>query len=77
MQGCPYDYRGKEFDQVWQIKYVYRKFQNTHRKAWSVFGSAQQEDFDPLAFSKASGDYPKGGTDVGGRWVSQKFQFYG
>jgi hypothetical protein len=27
LQGCPIDYKGSQFDQVWQIKYVYR---NTH-----------------------------------------------
>ena len=35
---------------------------------WKVFGSAQQEGFDPLAFSKQMGDYPQGGTPWGARW---------
>lgn len=73
-EGCPMDYRGKEFDQVWQIKYVYRSFhhgpkaKSTH-KHWDIFGSVQYEHFDPLAFSKTAGDYPAGGTGHAGRWV--------
>lgn len=73
-EGCPMDYRGKEFDQVWQIKYVYRSFHHgpkaasTH-KHWDIFGSVQYERFDPLAFSKIAGDYPPGGTGHAGRWV--------
>ena len=76
MEGCPVDYRGKFFDQVWQIKFVHRKFKHSIRKSlklskkseWRVFGSAQPENFDPLMFSHAYGDYPRGGTLVGGRW---------
>jgi hypothetical protein len=72
------DYRGKEFDQVWQIKYVYRDFlHDSHRrkhhkdekKHWDVFGSLQYERFDPLAFSKQVGDYPANGTPSGARWA--------
>ena len=73
------DYRGREFDEVWQIKYVYRSFHHgphadmTH-KHWDIFGSVQHEEFDPLAFSKVAGDYPAGGKSHGGSWVqpSQK-----
>jgi hypothetical protein len=76
MEGCPVDYRGKNFDEVWQIKFVYDKFQHSHHRnldlpkhaQWRVFGAAVGEGFDPLTFSKKSGDYPPGGTDSGGRW---------
>jgi hypothetical protein len=76
--GCPMDYKGKEFDQVWQIKYVYRKFlqdgrprkhHKDNKKHWDVFGSVQYEHFDPLAFSKQVGDYPSNGTPSGARWA--------
>jgi hypothetical protein len=73
-EGCPMDYRGKEFDQVWQIKFVYRSFHHgpkakSTNKQWDIFGSVQYEHFDPLAFSKTAGDYPQGGTNHAGRWV--------
>lgn len=76
-QGCPVDYKGKTFDEAWQLKYVYREFSHSDRKSlklpsgpeWKIFGSAQPEGFDPLAFSKRSGDYPKGGVAEGGRWM--------
>jgi hypothetical protein len=74
------DYKGKQFDQVWQIKYVHRDFlqdgrhekHHHHHKEelhWDVFGSVQYEHFDPLAFSKHVGDYPAKGTPSGGRWA--------
>lgn len=74
--GCPLHYRGSEFDVLWQLKFVYRKLlHSTHKnlrapkdKQWMIYGSVQKEDFDPLAFSKQMGDYPKGGTKSGGRW---------
>ena len=76
------DYKGREFDQVWQIKYVYRSFHHgptgkTVHKHWDIFGSIQNEGFDPLAFSKAAGDYPVGGTRHGGNWVQPNQQLFG
>ena len=68
LQGCPIDYSGKSFDQLWQIRYVYtnefthstHKHHFLHHPAdnvyWKVFGSIQYENFDPLAFSKLRGD---------------------
>ena len=59
-QGCPDEYHGKSFDEIWQLRYVY-DFQvspnveyHHHKrpKLWQVFGSVQEENFDPLAFSK-------------------------
>jgi hypothetical protein len=79
-EGCPLDYSGKTFDQVWQVKLVYRTWEhsmqrktfvkddNDNRPSWMVFGSVQYEGFDPLAVSKQFGDYPAGGTEVAGRW---------
>lgn len=80
-EGCPMSYRGREFDEVWQIKYVYRSFHHgphsamTH-KHWDIFGSVQHEGFDPLAFSKATGDYPGGGKSHGGSWVQPSQQLF-
>jgi hypothetical protein len=82
-EGCPLDYSGKTFDQVWQVKLVYRTWEHSmqrkkfvnddddddlNRPSWMVFGSVQYEGFDPLAVSKQFGDYPPGGTVVAGRW---------
>lgn len=72
-EGCPMDYKGREFDQVWELKYVYRSFHHGPKaemtyKHWDIFGSVQYENFDPLAYSKSAGDYPKGGTSHAGRW---------
>jgi hypothetical protein len=77
LEGCPRDYKGKEFDQVWQIKYAYRSFHHqtrhhgskTTRRHWDVFGTVQREHFDPLSFSKVMGDYPEDGTPTGARWA--------
>jgi hypothetical protein len=66
-QGCPIDYSGKTFDQLWQIRYIYTNLWNhsTHKNHfiqypnipyWNVFGSVQYENFDPLAFSNRYGD---------------------
>jgi hypothetical protein len=76
MEGCPLDYRGRDFDNVWQVHFVHRKFDHSNRKnlrlpdkpVWRVYGSVQPEGFDPLAVSKQFGDYPVGGTAMGGRW---------
>ena len=81
MQGCPYDYKGRDFDVVWQIKYIYNVPKHSTRHSlkketeaeWRVFGSVQNEGFDPLAFSKLMGDYPKGGTSQGARWRQSAF----
>jgi len=42
---------------------------DTHNR-WVVYGSALNEGFDPLQYSKAVGDYVPGGTSFGGRWMS-------
>ena len=67
VQGCPIDYSGKTFDQLWQVRYVYTNefTHSTHKHHflqhpaehvyWKVFGSMQYENFDPLAFSKLRG----------------------
>lgn len=76
-QGCPYDYHGKSFDDAWQVKFVYRRWPHSDNKhyfaipeadlppAWRVFGSVQQERFDPLSVSYRSGGYrgPDGRPD--------------
>lgn len=81
VEGCPLDYRGSTFDQVWQIKFVYRvplhpmtkkqaKRGVLPRKAsWWVYGSTQLEGFDPLSFSKQAGDYPTDGKEKGASWM--------
>ena len=65
------DYKGNQFDQVWQIKYVFRRFFDgkvDDYPHWKIYGSVQDQRFDPLAFSKQAGDYPAGGTSKGARW---------
>ena len=61
LEGCPVDYKGSEFDQVWQLKYVYRKFPRNDKTPknpyWRIYGTTQNEGFDPLAYSKKMGDY--------------------
>ena len=79
LEGCPYDYKGKDFDSIWQLKYVKRsEFNRIPRKrkkrrhaeddirpttsngfdgSWKVYGSVQNENFDPLQYSKLVGDY--------------------
>jgi hypothetical protein len=76
-QGCPVDYKGKNFDTVWQVKFAHRTFDHSTHKSlklpkeaeWRVFGSVQNEGFDPLAVSNAFGDYPRGGTSWSARWM--------
>eukprot|EP00978_Attheya_sp_CCMP212_P034606 scaffold145754_cov68-Attheya_sp.AAC.2 len=74
-EGCPLDYQSTEFDNAWQIKLVYQTPWHSSKKhvqeknLWRAYGSVQQEGFDPLAMSKKSGDYPLGGTAIGGRWI--------
>jgi hypothetical protein len=72
-QGCPLEYPGRSFDQVWEIKFVYDTMHHSHHKhefvvsvqqqkpSWGIYGSVQYENFDPLAVSYAFGDYPPGG----------------
>ena len=68
-QGCPVAYEDNTFDRAWQIRLVHREFGHSAQKTlklpkspqWKVFGSVQQEGFDPLAFSKLSRDYPPDG----------------
>lgn len=82
-QGCPLDYRGKSFDNAWQIKFVYKQLEHSDRRdlklekhpEWHIFGSVQPEGFDPLAFSKQFGDYPRGGTEYGARWQKAKVAY--
>jgi hypothetical protein len=42
---------------------------------WNVYGSVQQEGFDPLAVSKQFGDYPVGGTRTGARWMKADVEY--
>lgn len=41
-----------------------------NKDGWNVYAAVTQQNFDPLAFSKAAGDYPEGRevTPNGGRW---------
>lgn len=82
--GCPMDYKGKDFDDAWQIKYVYRIPKHAQRKSlklekvpkWYLYGSIQHENFDPLRMSKQYGDYPSiDGTSYGGRWESKQISY--
>jgi hypothetical protein len=52
-----------------------RRLQKRHRNGkrsprdkWSVYATKAKQGFDPLAFSKQSGDYPEGGAPQGGAW---------
>lgn len=82
-EGCPIDYHGTTFDEVWTIKFVYHKAEHSKRKdlslpkypEWDVYGSVQAEGFDPLSFSKSVGDYPKGGTSHGARWKTSEVAY--
>jgi hypothetical protein len=77
-QGCPLEYPGQSFDQVWEIKFVYDTMHHSHHKhefvvsvqqqtpTWGIYGSIQYENFDPLAVSYAFGDYPPGGIILRG-----------
>lgn len=79
--GCPRDYQGKNFDNIWQLRFVYNfqmhndvdlRYRHGHRpKEWQVFGSVQPENFDPLAFSKMSGDYPHHGRLGESHWLAE------
>jgi hypothetical protein len=77
------DYKGKSFDNAWQIKFSYQRPEHSSQKdlqvselpLWNIAGSVQPENFDPLAFSKQSGDYPTGGTSHGARWQQSAVSF--
>jgi hypothetical protein len=77
------DYKGSSFDMAWQIKFTYARPEHSSQKdlqvsdspLWNIAGSVQPEGFDPLAFSKRSGDYPSGGTTRGARWSQSAVSF--
>lgn len=79
LEGCPNDFSGKQFDMIWQLRFVYNfevaKDVHYHRHMkpgrWQVFGSVLPENFDPLAFSKRSGDYPSGGRTGTNHWLRE------
>jgi len=81
--GCPLDYPGDNFDQVWQIKLAYeRRWHSVHKNGnipksdkWILFGSVQNQNFDPLSFSKQYGDYKDGGTKHGARWKREASEY--
>ncbi|KAG7370175.1 hypothetical protein IV203_027921 [Nitzschia inconspicua] len=84
LQGCPWDYKGKDFDSTWQIRYAFTDFYDSKtgqsKKKWNIFGSVQPENFDPLAFSHSAGDYPPGGATQNtlAQWGQDgNFVFYG
>jgi hypothetical protein len=72
-QGCPTKFDEMDYDSVWEIRYSYRKAQyapyaeadaKKHKDTpwgilpeWFIVGKVEQEDFDPLAFSKLLGSY--------------------
>jgi hypothetical protein len=82
-EGCPQDYRGKDFDSVWLLRFLYATPQHSLRKSlklehgpsWFVYGSVQREGFDPLAMSKQYGDYPSRGTPTAGRWIADTYAY--
>jgi hypothetical protein len=45
-----------------------KKGKPTKYSVWNIFGSVQQEHFDPLSFSKKRGDYPPGGKNTATTW---------
>lgn len=83
LEGCPLSYDGDDFDSVWMVRYVYADFRTSkvdpaEGEKWNVFGSVQKERFDPLAYSKAAGDYPPGGKPATGgiaTWSTEKVFF--
>mmetsp|Transcript_29539 Transcript_29539/g.41348 ORF Transcript_29539/g.41348 Transcript_29539/m.41348 type:complete len:336 (-) Transcript_29539:196-1203(-) len=80
--GCPLDYPGSDFDQVWQIKFAYERLWHSVRRngeipkadRWMLFGSVQNQGFDPLSFSKQYGDYKDGGRKHGARWKPEALE---
>lgn len=83
LQGCPWDYKGREFDAVWEIRYAYAQFYDSRLDKgtykWNVYGSVQRENFDPLQFSHRVGDYPPDGTSSGtlAHFEAGDFKLYG
>eukprot|EP00586_Coscinodiscus_wailesii_P000792 CAMPEP_0172486900 /NCGR_PEP_ID=MMETSP1066-20121228/15673_1 /TAXON_ID=671091 /ORGANISM="Coscinodiscus wailesii, Strain CCMP2513" /LENGTH=299 /DNA_ID=CAMNT_0013253145 /DNA_START=250 /DNA_END=1149 /DNA_ORIENTATION=+ len=65
-QGCPLDYPSMEYDNAWEIQFVYDE-DKKERGHWLVFGSVQAEGFDPLKYGKLHGVY--GSQNVGGSIV--------
>lgn len=71
LDGCPMYYDPADFDTVWQLKFVYDTPGNIHdssKPEWLIYASLVKEEFDPLRWSKISGDYPQGGKETGGTW---------
>jgi hypothetical protein len=79
LDGCPMTFDPTDYDTVWQLKFVYgtrdymnpsiqRIEANSSQPEWVVFASLVKENFDPLSWSKLSGDYPTGGKSTGGSW---------
>ena len=72
LQGCPFDYKGSDYDKVWQLRYLLTKTTESphggksrshHRNSkpvitWEVYGTTLDEGYDPLAFSYQQGKYP-------------------
>jgi hypothetical protein len=48
-----------------------QKIQVSHKHGWNIYATVTYQRFDPLAFSKQSGDYPSNGASRGGRWREQ------
>jgi len=78
LDGCPMTYDPTDYDTAWQLKFVYGtrdylnpgtdRWQGPSKPEWVVFASLLKENFDPLSWSKLSGDYPPGGKRTGGGW---------
>ena len=81
--NCPSFYADEDFESVWQLKYVYQELPATSMRkekddgqrrlkkknhGWTVYATVTQQNFDPLAYSFQMGDYPAGGTPMGGHW---------
>jgi hypothetical protein len=41
-----------------------------HRRRWAVYSTIVHQNFDPLAYSFQTGDYPPTGAKRGGSWVT-------
>jgi hypothetical protein len=78
-KDSPSHYPSKTYDQVWKIRYVYSppplyqstkyKLRSKRHPEWVIYGSISYQNFDPLAFSYQSGDYPFGGKETGFSWA--------
>ena len=84
--GCPEVYPEYTFDDFWQLKYVFdppqlydqvpdgRKLKSqkhTGVVGWTVYATVVKQNFDPLFFSRQSGDYPENGAAKGGGWIDE------